>query len=151
MLPELVYCLWAGTASFHVLKFQRCHIDWDDRRRRRVRGGIKFFWQPIRPGVDTQGSPSRLCLVSIKSTLILYLSVDRTSTSRMCASVRQRAHLCGGEIKRCKMTRNRRKERGHVRRVRFSVCVFLSPLSDLETNNFFRAYKDARMLWILTK
>lgn len=54
--------------------------------------GIKLFWQPIRPGFDTLGSTCRLCLVSIKSTLILYLNVNRMCTLCVfvCVSWRDR-------------------------------------------------------------
>lgn len=40
------------------------------------RTGIKFFWQPISPQSDTFGSRHRLCLVAVKSPLILYFSVN---------------------------------------------------------------------------
>lgn len=51
--------------------------------------GIKLFWQPIRLGFDTRGSTRRLCLVSIKSTLILYLAVVGKCTLYTCVSPRQ--------------------------------------------------------------
>lgn len=40
------------------------------------RTGIRFFWQPISPKSDTFGWRRTLCLVAVKSPLILYFSVN---------------------------------------------------------------------------
>ena len=95
--------------------------------------GIKLLWQPIRPGFDTLGSPRRLCLVSIKSTLILYLYVDTMCTLNKCVCVSVWGMEDDGEQK---------NERGRVWHLSgFLSLRFFQP-TDLETNNVFTAYKD---------
>lgn len=69
MIPDLICCL-------RTSKFLRFEVPQMSNYLGTQRTGIKFFWQPISPQSYTFGSRCGLCLVAVKSPLILYFSVN---------------------------------------------------------------------------
>lgn len=77
MLPDLISCCaLKSPQTSNQLSTQR--------------NGIKLFWQPISPQSDTSGSKRGLCLVAVKSPLILYSTVNRHVDFCMCSGVTPR-------------------------------------------------------------
>lgn len=69
MIPDLICCL--RTSRFLCFEVPQMSNYLGTQRT-----GIKFFWQPISAQSNTFGSNRGLCLVAVKSPLILYFSVN---------------------------------------------------------------------------